>query len=304
VNFSDCIAKERDDEFGEKTCWRLEVTPAPEKLILHSWKIDDGKEKYPWFYSVLASDLDPQSIIIEEPLEEGDLYSLKMNCIFYKDAIVEKRLFDPSFLRQSVVLYCPLAKEISNVESAKKSLQDFLFKCGARPPQINSEAIEDLLAPLRAALEPARWPIKWSKDKRPTTKQTVEIESQRMLLIRKMERIKSVPYYKIPFKFWSLRKYLFPTIEQDTFELLSLDTTKNDVRKVPDEPGVWMTSLYSVERLNTRLVSKIPPTKGYRLWYADVLFSTEAEANCFSKTCARSIEQIRERLYKLHSVGA
>ena len=77
MKFQDCIAKERDDEFDGKTCWRLEITPPPERLILHSWKAENGKVKYPSFYSVLARDLDPQSITIQEPYEEGELYSLR-----------------------------------------------------------------------------------------------------------------------------------------------------------------------------------------------------------------------------------
>jgi hypothetical protein len=300
MNFEDCIAKERDDEFGEKTCWRLEITSPPEQLILHSWRVENGKVKYPWFYSVAAKDLDPQSITIQEPYEENELYYLRVNCIFYKDVITEKREYNPSFLHRYVVMHFPISKEISDVEATKRSLADLLMRCGARPSVINAEAIEEILVPLQKTIESAHFPIKWAKDKKPTFNQTVEVESRRMLLIQKMHRIKKFPLYKIPFQFWKLRKFLFPEIELHTFELLSLDTTEMDVRLVPDQTNVWMTSLYSVERLDTTMVSKIPPTKGYQMWYTKVLFPTETEAKNFSIACASSVEQIRDRLYQLH----
>lgn len=184
MKFQDCIAKERDDEFDGKTCWRLEITPPPERLILHSWKAENGKVKYPSFYSVLARDLDPQSITIQEPYEEGELYSLRVNCAFYRDAFVEKREYEPSFVYRCVKFNFPISKDISDVEIAKSSFEEFLINCGARSPVINAAAIEDLLEPLRAALEPSARAEIHSQDKKTTFKQSVTIDSQKMHLLR------------------------------------------------------------------------------------------------------------------------
>ena len=307
MNFQDCIAKERDDEFGEKTCWRLEITPPPEQLVLHSWRVENGKEKFPWFYSVFAKDLDPQSVIIEEPYEDNDLPCLRANCVLYRGGITEKRAFEPSFLRQCVVLHFPTAKDISDIEAAKKSLEDFLISCGARSPIVKAVAIEDLLEPLRAALEPSARAEIHSQDKKTTFKQSVTVDSQKMHLICKTERAagrKVIPLWELPMRFWSIRRYLTPRIEWDTFELLSLDMEKTEVRRTPDETNTWTASLYSVERLNTRLHSNSAHPNTHRMWYVDVFFPSETEANRFVGVCSGAVEQIRERLYQLHQKTA
>lgn len=310
LNFPDWIAKEHHGEFGEKTCWRLEITPPPEQLILRSWRVPTGREPYSWSLSVSLRDLDPQSITIEQPNEEGDLYHLRANCVLYKDGITEKRDYDASFLRKGVEMHFPISRNISDVQLARKSFQAFLKDRGARSPVMKAAAIEDLLAPLRKAIEPARWTIKWVKDNLPSFKQMVEIDTRKMLLIRKMERLKAVRFYKFPLrlgflttlrtlgelaKLWRLWKKLFPDVEQRTFELLSLDTTKTDVRPVFDPPNVWKTTLYSVEQLETTSVST-----GDSMWYIDLFFPAQEEANQFAKVCASSVQQIRDRLYKLH----
>ena len=100
-------------------------------------------------------------------------------------------------------------------------------------------------------------------------------------------------------RFWKVRKQLTPAIETDTFELLSMDTTKGDVRKVPEEENVWIASLYSVARLDTRLCQN-SANHIFRMWYLGVLFPTEAEADHFVKTCAIAVDGIRERFSGLH----
>lgn len=297
------MAKELVDEVGGKTCWRLEITPPPEQLILHSWKDENGKEKYPSFYSVLARDLDPQSVTIQEPYEEHELFSLSVNCAFYRDAFVEKREYEPSFVYRCVKLKFPISKDVSDVEMAKKSFEEFLIKAGARAPVINAAVVDKLLEPLRAALEPSARAEIHSQDKRTTFRQSVTIDSQKMLLTRQFERAagrKAIPLWELPVSLWKIRKRLTPQFEWDTFELLSLDTNETDVQKDPDETNTWKVSLYSVDRLSTSLHSDSAGPGTYRLWYVRVYFPSEADANHFAKVSSKSVEQIRERLYQWH----
>lgn len=303
MDFQDCIAKEHADEFGEKTYWRLEITPPPVRLILHDWKVENGKIKYPSFYSVLARDLDPQSIKIQEPGEEGDLYSLRVNCAFYRDAFVENRQDEPAFVYRCVKFEFPISKEISDVEMVKKSFGELLMNSGARPPVIDAAAVEDLLEPLRAALEPCARAEMHSQDKKTTFKQSVTVDAPKMHLICKTERAagrKSIPLWELPLRLWSIRKQLTPQLEWDTFELLSLDTKETEVEKDPDETDTWKVSLYSVDRLDTRLHSDSAGPGTYRMWYVRIYFPTGAEANHFAVVSSKSVEQIRERLYQLH----
>jgi hypothetical protein len=303
MKFQDCIAKEHDDEFSGKTRWRLEITSPPERLILHSWKAENGIVKYPSFYSVLAKDLDPQSITIQEPNEEGELYSLSVNCAFYRDAFVEKREDEPSFVYRCVKFNFPISNEISDVDSAKRSFDELLKNCGARSPVINAAAVEDLLEPLRAALEPCGRAVMHSQDKKTTFKQSVTVDGQKMHLICQTERAsgrKRIPLWELPMSLWSIRKDLTPQFEWDTFELLSLDTKEIEVQKDPDEMNTWKVSLYSVDRLDTRVHSDSAGPGTYRMWYVRVYFPAEAEANHFASVCSSSVEQIRERLYQLH----
>lgn len=303
MKFEDCIAKEHEDEFCGKTCWRLEITPPPTQLILHSWKDESGKVKYPSFYSVLARDLDPHSIAIYEPSKEGELYSLSVNCAFYRNAFVEKREDEPSFVYRCVVFKYPISKDISDVEMATKSFEEFLMNSGALSPVINAAAVEDLLEPLRAALEPSARAEIHSQDKKTTFKQSVTIDGEKMRLIRQFERAagrKTIPLWELPWRLWSIRKQLTPQFEWDTFELLSLDTKATDVQKDPDETNTWKVSLYSVDRLDTNVHSDSAGPGTYRLWYVRVFFPTEAEANHFTSVCSNIVEQIRERLYQLH----
>jgi len=292
VNFPDYLAKDHVDQYGEKTCWRLEVTPPPEQLILHSWRMQDGKEIYPWTSSVLASDLDPQSIAIEEPHEEGDLYSLRVNCLFYRDAVTEKRAFDPSFLRKTLVLRFSLAQGTSDAEQARNSLRDFLTKCGRRTAVIRPESIEDLLKPLQGALEPVSRTVTHSQDGQYQFKHTVAVtvKEQQVLLVLKTDRI-GKPINSI-----------LPAFEVDTFDLLSLDTKKVDVRRVSEEyaASAWDVGLFAVEQFDTRLHQSSSNSKTYRMWYIDVLFPTEPEARQFGTICVSAVEQIRERLCQLH----
>jgi len=286
MNFPDIIAKEHSNEWGDKTGWRMEITPAPEQLILHSWQLDNGTEKYPSSCSVLASDVDPESVFVQEAFEEHELNHLHANCIYYQDAIVSKRAYDPTFHLNNVALRYPLAKEVSDLEAAKKCFQDFLRKCGARPPVINLAAIEEFLPPLRAALEPARCTVQHDKAGKPELIQSAEIDSRKMHLVRRTQQPGGAHF------------------DLDTYELLSLDLASVDVSEATYEPGLWVTSLYSVEHLSTRITYNDGGSEGYEMWYEKVVFQTEADARHFADTCVRTVGAIRERLYQLHRAAA
>jgi hypothetical protein len=302
VNFLNYIAKEEEIEFGEKIYWRLEVTPAPIRLVLHNWRIEDGEQKNPWCSSVLVSDIDPQSVTVEEPLDKGELYRLKLRCHFYRDAISERCEYNSAFNRRSVVLHLSIATDVADVGFVKESLQKFLAANGARPAILQRDAAVDLLKPVKLALEPALRTKIHSRDKKTTFRQTVTVNGETIQIIRTMKRFagrKSIPFWELPMRFWKVRKQLTPAIETDTFELLSMDTTKGDVRKVPEEENVWIASLYSVARLDTRLCQN-SANHIFRMWYLGVLFPTEAEADHFVKTCAIAVDGIRERFSGLH----
>jgi hypothetical protein len=300
MKFQDYLATEHVDEVGGTTCWRLELTPPPEQLILHSWSLDEGQVRYPGYSSVLARDLDPESIIIQGPYEDDDLPNLSVHCLFYREAVVGKRVYDPAFIFRNAVLNFPLARDLSKVEAARKSLHELLIQCGARKPATYPEAVGAMLVPLRVAVEPASRAELHSHDKKTTFKQTVQVDGQKLHLIRQMERVagrKQIPLWKLPVKFWRIRKALTPGLEWDGFELLSLDTKKVEVLKDPEELSAWTVSLYSVDRLNTTRHWNNAHSGEYRMWYITIYFPTEAEARNFAQVCASVVERIRECVY-------
>lgn len=300
MNFPDCVAKEHADEFGEITCWRVEITPAPARLVVRSWQMEDGREKYPWSYSVLLSDLDPDSVTIQEAYEETDLHHLHAHCLFYRDAIVAKREYDPSFVHRSVVLRLPLVKEISDLAAAEASFKEFLKAHRAKAVTPPVETVKKWLKPIEAALQPAQGVRISSADNKTTYEQTVSLDADKFLLVRHTKRVagqKKIPLWELPISLWKFRKALTREAETDTFELLSTDVALNDIKNnLPDETAC-MATLYAVEHLDTRVSVNSAHPGSYRMWYVDVLFPDEVAAKHFLDVCAEVIPQIRERLH-------
>jgi hypothetical protein len=300
MNFPDCIAKEHADEFGEITCWQVEVTPPPTRLVVRSWRMEDGREKYPWSYSVLVSNLDTESVTVQEAYEETELHYLHARCSFYRDAIVEKREFDPAFIHRSIVLRLPLAKEVSDLAAAQASFKDFLKKHGAKEAVLTADVGADLLKQIEAALQPAQRVRVSSNDKKTTLEYTVALDAEKFSLVCRMERVagrKKIPLWELPLGAWKFRKALTPEVETDTFELLSTDVTLNDLRRIAPDETVFMAQLYAVEHLDTREHFNSAHPGTYRMWYVDVLFPDEATAKKFLAVCAEVIPQLRERLH-------
>lgn len=302
MNFPDCIAKEHADEFGEITCWRVEITPAPARLVVRSWGMENSREKFPWSYSVLLSDLDPDSVTIQEAHEETDLHHLHAHCLFYRDVIVAKREYDPSFVHRSVGLRLPLAKEISDLAATQASFKAFLKTHGAKVFTPPVETVKEWLKPIQLALQPAQGVRVSSNDKKTTLEYTVTLDAETFSLVCRMERVagrKKIPLWELPFAEGKYRKALTPEVETDTFELLSTDVTLNDFKLIAPDETVFMAKLYAVEHLDTREHSNSAHPGSYRMWYVDVLFPNEATAKHFLAVCAEVIPQIRERLAAL-----
>lgn len=299
MNFPDYIATEHADEFGEITCWRVEITPAPARLVVRSWRMEDGREKYPGSYSVLISDLDADSVTIQESHTEADLHHLQAHCLFYRDAIVATRENDPSFVHRSVGLRLPLAKEVVDLAAAQSSFKEFLKAHSAKVVAPPTEIVKEWLKPIEVALQPAQRVRVSSNDKKTTLEYTVALDAENFSLVCCMERVagrKKIPLWELPIAAWKYRKSLTPEVETDTFELLSTDVTLNDFKLIAPDETVFMAKLYAVEHLDTREHHNSAYPGTYRMWYVDVLFPDEATAKNFLVVCAEVIPQIRERL--------
>jgi hypothetical protein len=307
MNLSDYIAREHKDEIGILDCWRLEVTPPPARLVVHTWRVDEGEKKHPGTYSVLIGDLNPGSVRINKAFEEGELNKLEVDCAFYRDAVVTREDDEPDDdVYRSPVFQFPLAKGITDLPSAVEFFRQFLVGHGAKPVASHAEAVADLLEPVEAALKPAQRFRFLTSGRRTTLEQTLSLDAGKILLTQRTEIVageKRIPLWRLPLGIWKYRKVLTPMVRTATFELLSLDPDSDDsgcVKKMPDGPE-WMASLYSVKHLDTCVHEDSAQLGSYTLWYLDVFFPDEASANLFVKVCAEAVKQLRERLYRLHT---
>jgi len=289
MGFSDYLLKDFTDETERLTRGTFQVTSPSEKLVLHTAVELDGKEERSWNERVLARDLDPDSLAVEKPDSRG-LRHLRVHCHFYRSVITSAQVKH----YRGAILRLPLAKIIPSPNVVKSSFRELLVRSGARPVSINRQAVQGVLEPLQQAAEPAGRTAFSPKDEVSFSSQSfaLEVKGCQILLIRRIERRHGREPHLKPVE-----------VQTASFELLSMDSEKTEIRMLPDLPGTWEVSLYSLGRLQTTGVKTGSSRKCYRLWYWDLYFPGAAEANQFASTCANAVQELRERLYQFHRSG-